>query len=264
MRGCDVLRVFTRGDDGGNHLGVVTDLDGLDGSGMQDIAASLGFSETIFVESGASPAVRIFTPAAELPFAGHPLVGAAWALGASGIGSGTMRCGIGEVAFRAAEDRADIEVPMAEEVAVAADSGAIAAAAGLPRPERGWWVRMPISYLVLEMPSPAAVRRAEPDPDALAAGPAGDALYLVAESESERITARFFAPGLGVFEDPATGSAAAALAAVRVGEGNPTGAVTIHQGDEIGHPSTIELAWRPGVCMLGGTVRRDGVRELTR
>ena len=82
MRNCTVVRVFTVGDSGGNPLGVVTDSTGLDSSTMQQIAADLGFSETTFTEwaEGETPSLRIFTPAAEMPFAGHPLVGTAWVL----------------------------------------------------------------------------------------------------------------------------------------------------------------------------------------
>ena len=100
MRPCYVLRVFTAGGEGGNHLGVVVDVTGLDDGTMQEIAADLRFSETIFIDwnRGAVPAVRIFTPVAELPFAGHPLVGAAWVLGTMAPGAvDSLRCGIGEV-----------------------------------------------------------------------------------------------------------------------------------------------------------------------
>ena len=97
---CHVLRVFTRGELGGNHLGVVTDLTGLDSDSMQTIATELGFSETTFVDTdvGDVPFVRIFTPSMEIPFAGHPLVGTAWVLRTLGPGVGDrLRCGIGEV-----------------------------------------------------------------------------------------------------------------------------------------------------------------------
>ena len=85
---------------------------------------------------------------------------------------------------------------------------------------------------------------------------AGEAAYLFAR-EGSHVKARFFAAGLGVPEDPATGSAAAALAAVLAFEGEPQGRLSIDQGDEIGHPSTIELAWNPAAASLGGTVRAD-------
>jgi len=267
MRQCDVLRVFTRDDVGGNHLGVVTDVSGLGASAMQQIATDLGFSETIFIDQreGAVPAVRIFTPATELPFAGHPLVGAAWVLGALDPGAATgMRCGIGEVAFRAGGDRASVDLPLQADVDPEPEAAGLAAEAGLPTPGAGWWARMPIPYLVLQYDDPQTVAGAEPDPDGLASGRSAEATYLVAPDGPGRIKARFFAPGLGVFEDPATGSAAAALAAVRMAGGEEAGSLVIHQGDEIGYPSTIELSWSPGMCRLGGAVRRDGVRELGR
>ena len=80
-RQCQILRVFTRDGVGGNHLGVVTDLNGLTTEMLQAIAVDLGFSETIFCDlSGEVPVARIFTPGAELPFTGHPLVELGWAL----------------------------------------------------------------------------------------------------------------------------------------------------------------------------------------
>jgi trans-2,3-dihydro-3-hydroxyanthranilate isomerase len=265
MRDCRVLRVFTRSDQGGNHLGVVADPDGLDGPTMQGIAADLGFSETIYIESSHRdvPVVRIFTPAAELPFAGHPLVGAAWVLGTMGVEIDRMRCGIGEVAFSTAGDRARIRVPAGAEVEPAPEGVSIARYAGLPDPVAAWWVRMPIRYLVLELASAEDVAAADPDPGHLGAGPSAQATYLVGPVSGGRVKARFFAPGLGVFEDPATGSAAAALAAIRA-QRSPSGSLTIDQGDEMGHPSTIELSWEPGTWVLAGTVRCDEVREIDR
>ena len=107
MRHCYVLRVFTRvsGDGrhvGGNHLGVITDVTGLPDRVMQEIATELGFSETIYVDWRApgNPAARIFTPGAEMPFAGHPLVGAGWLLQVIGPGGPTaITCGVGDVAI---------------------------------------------------------------------------------------------------------------------------------------------------------------------
>jgi trans-2,3-dihydro-3-hydroxyanthranilate isomerase len=259
MRRCEVVRVFTRGERGGNHLGVVTDVAGLTGERMQLIAADLAFSETIFIDAAeATPAVRIFTPAAELPFAGHPLVGAAWVLG----GSGRMHCGVGEVRFRGTRDHAEVEVPLVTDVSPAPEAEQIAADTGLPGPVGAWWVRMPIPYLVMEIASSGAVAAAAPDPGRLTASAAAKAAYLIASDGPGRIKARFFAPGLGVFEDPATGSAAAAAAAVRVFEGEAAGEMIVSQGDEIGHPSTIEVSWISGTCVLAGSVRRDDVRML--
>ena len=76
-----VLRVFTDGEGRfGNPLGVVLDPSGLDDAGRQAIASKLNFSETVFVENIERAELRIFTPARELPLAGHPLVGTSWLL----------------------------------------------------------------------------------------------------------------------------------------------------------------------------------------
>jgi trans-2,3-dihydro-3-hydroxyanthranilate isomerase len=266
MRECDVLRVFTRGTEGGNHLGVVTEVAGLTTEAMQEIAAGLGFSETIFIDRRAAgaPRARIFTPAAELPFAGHPLVGAAWVLGGAEPGAaGRIECGVGTIPFRVDDEEVWIEVPLIREVDRSAEGARLASAARLPATGRAWWVRMPIPYLVVEAPSEGSVVAARPDFDVLMAGPAAEAAYLFAR-DGDRVKARFFAAGLGVPEDPATGSAASALAAVMAFEGEAEGCLTIDQGDEVGFPSRIGLRWdREGVS-IGGTVCRDEVRVLER
>jgi trans-2,3-dihydro-3-hydroxyanthranilate isomerase len=265
MRPCHVLRVFTRGDVGGNHLGVVNDMTGLDDAGMQQIATELGFSETIFIDwmEEGTPRVRIFTPALELPFAGHPLVGAAWTLASMGPGTvNEMICGVGTIPFRVDGEVAVVDTPLVEDVRPAPEGADVAAAVGIPEPVRAWWAMMPVPYLVLDLGSAEAVAGATPDISKLIALRAG-MTYLVG-SHGDDLRARFFAPDAGVPEDPATGSAASAWAAVRSFEGETEGAVTIHQGEEIGHPSTIRLEWGPGRATLGGSVRRDEVRILER
>jgi hypothetical protein len=84
--------------------------------------------------------------------------------------------------------------------------------------------------------------------------------YLIAQTKGG-YKARFFAPRDRIAEDPATGSAAAALAAVRRFIGEGSGAAVIHQGDEVGAPSTIRLKWDERHASFGGTVRRDEVRS---
>ncbi len=132
-RHCYVLRVFTRGDEGGNHLGVVTDATGLTTDSMQAIAVELGFSETIFLEweERKLPRVRIFTPGGELPFAGHPLVGMAWTLKQLGPGGpDTVRCAAFDVAISLIGDEAAIDVPLDQPVRPAPHAAAVAAARG--------------------------------------------------------------------------------------------------------------------------------------
>ncbi len=262
-----MVRVFTRGDAGGNHLGVVEDISGLDEEAMQRIATDLGFSETVFIADTGSdaPVVRIFTPGDELPFAGHPLVGAAWVLTVGGSSpAGSLQCGIGEVHIRVDGDLVWIDVPMSGEVAPKDDArwdGGIAgffAAAGIADTVSSARVLLPNEYLIGELRSPAAVAALEPDMETLAAV-FGTLVYA---RVGDRVRARFFAPDTGVPEDPATGSAAVALATVLRSRGEHSGRLTIDQGEEIGHPSTIELTWAGDTAAIGGTVRFDGIRTL--
>jgi len=258
-RPCHVLRVFTRGDIGGNHLGVVNDVVGLTDEQQQAIAADLGFSETIFVDwtdPTRDPSVRIFTPAVELPFAGHPLIGAAWLLGTLGpLPVNGLITNTGRVSCSAIDDIATVTatIPI---VPVDDDVAEVAVRAGMPKPERTVRLSLPKHYLLAEYDTFDQVEALTPDMDALT----DDLFGFVAFSRSaDSVKLRFFAPAAGVPEDPATGSAAIALAAAFILWGEPEGSVTIGQGDEIGHPSTIRLSWTPDGTTIGGTVRHDEV-----
>ena len=260
MRPCNVLRVFTAGTEGGNHLGVILDVVGLDDAGMQAIATDLGFSETTFVDwaAGETPHVRIFTPATELEFAGHPMVGTGWVLGSMGPGGvDRMRCGIGEVEFEVDGETAWVETALPAAVEDAPEGADIAARVGLPSPVRAWWSAVPQRNLVLDLGSADVVAGAAPDFGVLREV---DGCYVVAGSD--QVKARYFAPKLGVDEDPATGSAAVCLAAVRVYEGEASGEITIEQGAEVGMPSRIGLRWGDGRVSIGGTVVHDETRVL--
>jgi len=255
-RPAQILRVFTDGAEGGNHLGVVADSVKLDSDRMQAIAADLGFSETVFIDwpAGGVPRVRIFTPTAELPFAGHPLVGAAWLLLHAGPGGvDRVTCEIGEVGIATDGDQVWIEPPFRQPARVQADPPTH----GWCSPARAWEVEMPLPYSVWQMETPDQVGALEPPPSEL-----GMTLVWAWLSAPSRVKARFFAPGVGVIEDPATGSAAVALAAALRSDGLASGNVRISQGAEMGHPSVIDLTWEGDRCRLGGRVVRDGVREL--
>jgi trans-2,3-dihydro-3-hydroxyanthranilate isomerase len=255
MTAVRVLRVFTRDGRGGNHLGVVEDPVGLDSSAMQAIAADLGYSETIFLDG---TRVRIFTPVAEMPFAGHPIVGAAWVLGEGKDGAaGTMTIQIGEVEYSIADDRAWVSLPQPGVVTTEPESEATRF--GLAPAHRGYLVELPLPYLVFEYDDCDVIGAATPDLGAVAAS--GAQLYIVAPC-TDGIRARFFAPALGVDEDPATGSAAVALAAVRVAQGQPHGEHVIHQGEEIGQPCEINVRWNPDSVTLGGAVAEDAARTV--
>ncbi len=259
-RPCHVLRVFTRGSDGGNHLGVVNDRTGLGTDAMQAIAADLGFSETVFVDwhPPDPPFVRIFTPMMELQFAGHPLVGTAWVMNVLGPGSHELlRCGTGDVGVRMEGDVVWIEAALDQPVRDASHLS-LASRAGLPSSVAAWLVDMPKEYLILQYPDAATVADISP-----AWGPLSEVFgTLVFARHGDAVRARFFAPDAGVPEDPATGSAAVALAAVLVDAGETAGRVSIDQGEEIGFPSRIELSWTSETASIGGTVIRDEVRIL--
>jgi trans-2,3-dihydro-3-hydroxyanthranilate isomerase len=140
----------------------------------------------------------------------------------------------------------------------APDGAAVAGRCALPDPVGAWWVAMPLPYLLLEVADAATVAAAGPDFERL-----GEhfGTFLFARSAGE-VRARFFAPAAAVPEDPATGSAAVALAALLRSRGEENGAVEISQGSEIGHPSRILLEWDGDRVSIGGTVVRDEVRFL--
>ena len=262
MRHCYVLRVFTRGDEGGNHLGVVPDSTGLDTQTMQVIAAELGFSETVFLDwrhMEGAPTARIFTRTTELPFSGHPLVGACWVLSKLGPGADHVLCGVGEVALSMEDDVAWIETDLDQRIETLNDPIRTAVLRGFPPAKMARRVMMPFPYLLLELDHPEDVSAAQPNVDAF---DPNEMVFICAWESDRSMKARFFAPEFGVTEDPATGSAAVALAAVLQARGQPEGRLDIHQGDEVGSPSTILLRWGKGRARIGGTVRKDEVRVL--
>jgi predicted PhzF superfamily epimerase YddE/YHI9 len=176
MTSATLLRVFLGPDgSGGNPLGVVLDGAAVPAAKRQAFAAELGFSETVFVDDAATGALRIFTPAVELPLAGHPLVGTAWLLAHTGSPVDTLRPPAGEV-----PTWSDAELTWIR-----------------GRPD--WGPR----YELRQSDSVAAV-------DALTV-PGGDAMIAAWAWEDEaagRLRARVFPNGIGIAEDEATGAAA--------------------------------------------------------
>ncbi len=175
-----VVRVFCGPEGGGNPLGVFLAGDEVADEDRQSIAADLGFSETVFVDDRAIGALRIFTPVEEIPFAGHPLVGAAWLLAREGGELPTLR-------------------PPAGEVAVHVHDG-LTYIAGRPQ-----W-SPPFELHQLE--SASAV-------DELTGPPGGEPLvdaWAWIDEQAGIVRSRVFVPELGIAEDEATGSAAILLA----------------------------------------------------
>lgn len=246
----DVLRVFTRDGAGGNPLGVVTVGD-LSERHMQEIAHELGYSETVFIDPGVVPVpVRIFTPGSELPFAGHPLVGTAWHVGkTTGQEAVTLRCVAGDITSWVEGAATWIETAASHPV-----TGSTAAVPGAVDVRIA---NVPMPYVAAQLRDVGSVAAFDP------AAAAGSVLYIWAEDHladpgRRIIRARFFADEFGIAEDPATGSAAAALAAVLRSRGEIEGSLIIHQGEEMGLASEIALRWTEDTTSLGGMVAIHG------
>jgi trans-2,3-dihydro-3-hydroxyanthranilate isomerase len=241
-----IVDVFTDRPLEGNQLAVFTDARELDSERMQRLARELNFSETTFVlpaEQGGHARVRIFTPTTEVPFAGHPTLGTAFVLAAPlQLGEIRLETGRGIVPVRLERDGARIvfgrmEQPLPGiEPYQAADE--LLAALGVSES------RLPIErydngiqnvYVALE--SENAVAALRPDLGEL---PAVIGVNCFAGSGT-RWKTRMFAPGDGVPEDPATGSAAGPLAVHLARHGEiPWGEeIEIRQGAEIGRPSVL-------------------------
>jgi trans-2,3-dihydro-3-hydroxyanthranilate isomerase len=267
-----ILDVFTRTPFTGNALAVVTDAGGLDDARMQAIAREFNLSETVFVLPPDNPVhsarVRIFTPASELPFAGHPTVGTAVHLARTAAGDapgrheqvlvleekvGPVRCGV-TVEGRAGH--AIFDVPrIPEPLDVAFDRGAIAAALGLEPAEIGFENHRPSAwsagtpYVFVPVRDLATIARAAPRGEAWSKALAGvsHGMYLYCRqtvTAGNQFHARCFAPDAGIAEDPATGGAAAAFGGVvwRFDE-LTTGShrIAIEQGIEMRRPALIVL-----------------------
>jgi len=273
-----IYDVFTGEALAGNPLAVIFEADHLSVAQMQAIAREFNLSETVFALKPENPAhtarLRIFTPGRELPFAGHPTVGAAVALAdrrlgdavpASGIDMvemleeqiGAVRCavqirtkspGFAEFDLPKLSRRLDADIEQAD----------IGAALGLDPHEIGfenhrvslWSAGVP--FVMVPVHDQAAVAKAEcaaVEWDRVA--PMGDGqlaqAYVYCRGgvhHTASFHARMFAPGEGIPEDPATGAAAAALSgAIHHFDGLPEGnhALVIEQGVEMGRPSLIHL-----------------------
>jgi predicted PhzF superfamily epimerase YddE/YHI9 len=156
---------------------------------------SIGYSETVFLEPGDPPTAHIYTPGRRIPFAGHPLVGTASLLSDE---VDTIRYDTGVALI--SRDDGEVRVTVMSH-------GEMREAAAPPFGRSAWVVEMPLEYLVVECPSKEVVSGLSVD-DVAGYGE----IYVWAWEEENVVRSRFFAPGVGVAEDAATGSAAVALA----------------------------------------------------
>ncbi|MGM4910820.1 PhzF family phenazine biosynthesis protein [Rhizobium sp. 768_B6_N1_8] len=278
-----VYDVFTDTKLAGNPLAVIFDGEGLDDAAMQAVARETNLSETVFVQPANNPAytarIRIFTPGRELPFAGHPTVGTAIALAEKAHGAGTLdlvsvleenvgpvRCAVrlrdGEASF------AEFDLPRkSQQIPLPLDKLGIADALSLKTTEIGFENHVPsiwsagVPFLMVPVHDVGAAERLEFDPQlwektvpfvdgALASA------YIYCRGGVNHVAkfhARMFASGMGISEDPATGSAAAALSGAinhfdRLTDGHHP--ILIEQGLEMGRPSFIHLH----MDIEGGTI----------
>lgn len=263
--------VFTDRPFAGNPLANFPEADGLSTDEMQSIAKEMNLSETTFVLPATDPKarfkLRIFTPTAELPLAGHPVVGTCFVLAQRGtipLEEGTNRifqeCGAGVlpvdiVVAGGKVDKAVMTQAPPRFFAEYDDRDSLAAAVGLPPEELlpdglpAQLVSTAVPQLIVPARSLELFGRIQLDRVAIrrVLSEVGTDCFMIFTRECATpegtVHARMFAPSLGVAEDPATGSAAGALGAYLVARGlieaAPTARIVVEQGYEMGRPSTI-------------------------
>jgi len=295
------LDVFTRRRFEGNQLAVFFDAEGLDEGVMQTIAREMNFSESTFLMPAERPdtdlRMRIFTPGVELPMAGHPTIGTTYALAETaaiapgrdhfvfGLGVGPTRVELRwegtRLVFASMDQRLpDVRPPVAPTDIVVRAAGVDADAhrkTGLPIQE----ISCGVPYILLPLATRADVDAATADITALrqitSAFPGEHTgIYLFStESAGDDVTAysRMFAPGLGIAEDPATGSACGPLGCYLVQNGlvprERAGQMVSWQGVAMGRPSRIHVAITQDAAgavsrvQVGGEAVRVAWGELT-
>ena len=283
---CDV---FTDKQFGGNQLAVITDARGLTDIQMQQIAREFNFSESTFVfppEEGHTRKVRIFTPATEVPFAGHPNIGTAFVLASSGeLGAFNEsteivfeeKAGFVPITLNRLDDESiwcELEAPQKTSLGSTVSVEAVAAALSLTssdiivdnHPPRVASVGLP--FLIAELRDISALERARINPEGFEKiaeqGITPDIHIYIQSNDDFDIRARMFAPLDGVPEDPATGSANCALAGLLSSNSELKSgkfAWRIAQGVEMGRPSLLKArsekkdsvvtsTWIGGSCVL--------------
>lgn len=261
------LDVFTERPFGGNPLAVFCDQPELSAERMQTIAREFNLSETVFIMPPRDPRalrrLRIFTPAREMQFAGHPTLGAVQTLIDAGITGNriefTLELEVGLVPIKVTQRDGARPYLQLTTARVPETRGSVPSRADLARmlsleeedvldDAQAWSCGAP--YLYVPVRDRASLARAKPDSAAwtqtLSGAWATDAFVFCRDPElpGSHVRARMFAPELGVIEDPATGSAAAALAgylAARESVRTGTHKWVIEQGFEMGRPSILHV-----------------------
>lgn len=252
-----VYDVFTDTRFGGNPLAIIPDATGLPEADFQKITREFNFSETTFVFPPKDPAhharVRIFTPMMEIPFAGHPTVGTALALHDLGKvpDALTFELGVGPIPITIQNGTARFTTRVPLQTWPGPSPDIVAESVGL-KPDQIRTDRhapeiasVGLPFALAELTDAAALASAQTNTDAFRAFDPhwpGDTHYdlLVYTRDGSQIDARMFAPLDGIPEDPATGSAAAALAAYLGQLDGTSQSLNITQGVTMGRPSQIK------------------------
>ena len=257
--------VFTKVAFKGNPVAVVLEGDGLSAPEMQGFANWTNLSETTFVLPASDPAadyrVRIFTPKAELPFAGHPTLGTAHAVLEAGFAAATagklvQQCAVGLVELAVGEGALSFRLPRyAVNDAPGGDEATswIGGAAILGAAKA---VDVGPVWLIVELAEIAALERLNHDPARLTAyyeqhGLTGATLYA---ADGKRVVVRSFAPGDGIPEDPVCGSGNGAVAAYRLAMGQVSGGshYRASQGRQLGRDGWIDIRIDGADIHVGG------------
>jgi PhzF family phenazine biosynthesis protein len=273
------LDVFPASPGGGNPLGVVLAATGMDAAQMQRLARWLNLVETTFVlppgEPSASYRLRIFTPHAEIPFAGHPTIGSAHAVLDCGFarahdGQLLQQCGAGLLPIRVegagAERALFVRAPAARIVREGDDDASLRAALGfqplgdLPAAlvdgGRRWWIA--------EFADEASVRAWQPNHAAIKALARADAcmglcVFARCTNAGYDVVVRAFPAGAGIVEDPASGAAnglIAAYIAQREPQGELARGYRVSQGREMGHDAALAVHIDADISVwVGGRTR---------
>ncbi len=255
-----VYDVFTDTPFGGNQLAVFPDASGIPEDQLQPIAREFNFSEVTFVYPPADPGhtakVRIFTPTMEIPFAGHPTIGTAIALRDQGhSGAMILELGVGPIQCDFADEKATFTIGAPFERLVSPETDLVAGALGLTAEAIQTDTHAPVQgsvglpFVLVELTDKAQLSACTPSLDHIRQGaaryPAGlDFAIFAYVRNGSQIDARMFAPLDNIPEDPATGSASAALAALLTEELAQDLHLNILQGEAMGRPSYITATTR--------------------
>ena len=257
--------VFTKVPYKGNPVAVVLDGEGLSDAEMQSFANWTNLSETTFVLPPSDPAadyrVRIFTPKAELPFAGHPTLGTAHAVLKAGVaaandGKLVQQCAVGLVGLTVASGALSFRLPRYGVTDAPGGDEATAWIGGAALTGAAKAVDVGPVWLIVELAEIEALENLAHDPARLTAyyeqhGLTGATLFAV---HGERVVVRSFAPGDGIPEDPVCGSGNGAVAAYRLAMGQvaDASAYRASQGRQLGRDGWIDIRIDGADIHVGG------------